>query len=184
MTADPRAKLLDDVIAYAGEHGLSHASLREIATGIGTSHRMLIHHFGSKEDVLVAVVEEVERRQRAAMRDLAEDASDPEGLWPIWQRWCDPRLAPYERLFFELYGQALQGRPWAKPLLDRAVHDWLEPIAEALESGGAGADPATVRLTLAVTRGLLLDLLATGDRQAVDAAMERFVDGVLAARTS
>lgn len=180
---DPRTRLLDDVIAYAGEHGLSHASLREIATGVGTSHRMLIHHFGSKEDVLTAVVDEVERRQRAAMRDLAEGASDPEGLWPIWQRWCDPRLAPYERLFFELYGQALQGRPWAKPLLDRAVHDWIEPIAEALESSGADSDAATVRLTIAVTRGLLLDLLATGDREAVDAAMERFVGGVLAERT-
>lgn len=175
MTADPRAKLLDELIRYAGRHGLSHASLREIALGVGTSHRMLIHHFGSKEGVLVAVVAEVERRQREAVRDVAHAVSDSDGLWPIWQRWCDPQLAPFERLFFELYGQALQGRSWALPLLNGVVDDWLAPIGEVLARAGANADPASVRLTVAVTRGLLLDLLATGDRAAVDAAMRRFV---------
>ncbi len=34
---------------------------------------------------------------------------------------------------------------------------------------------AHARLGLAVTRGLLMDLLATGDRAGVDAAMEAFI---------
>lgn len=179
MTRTAQAKLLDDLIEYAGRHGLSQASLREIATGIGTSHRMLIHHFGSKEGVLVAVVGEVERRQREAVRELGEHTGDPNGLWPIWERWCDPQLAPYARLFFELYGQALQGRSWATPLLDGAIDTWIAPVAQALAASGADSDPAAVRLAIAVTRGLLLDLLATGDRAAVDEAMRRFVHGAL-----
>jgi hypothetical protein len=36
---------------------------------------------------------------------------------------------------------------------------------------------AHARLGLAVTRGLLLDLLATGDRAGVDAALEVFAGG-------
>ena len=34
---------------------------------------------------------------------------------------------------------------------------------------------AHVRLGIAVTRGLLLDLLATGDREAADQAMDAFI---------
>jgi hypothetical protein len=41
---------------------------------------------------------------------------------------------------------------------------------------------AEARLTLAVTRGLLLDLLATGDLAAVNAAMDRYIALSLHAR--
>ena len=42
-------RLLHDAIAYVAEHGLAELSLRKLAAAIGTSHRMLIYHFGSKE---------------------------------------------------------------------------------------------------------------------------------------
>lgn len=168
-----RDELLESVIAYAGTHGIAHASLRGIAAGAGTSHRMLVHHFGSKEGVLVAVVREVERRQRQALEELI--AGDGFDVWEFWERFADPGLAPFERLFFELYGQALQGRSWAAPLLDGVVDDWLEPVGAALRTATAGAGPADARLAVAVVRGLLLDLLATGDHQAVRAAMRRFM---------
>ena len=48
-----------------------------------------------------------------------------------------------------------------------AVDGWLDEIDE--RSDGR-VDPALVRLSLAVTRGLLLDLVATGDEEGVDAA--------------
>ena len=48
-----------------------------------------------------------------------------------------------------------------------AVDSWLDEIAK--RSDGR-LDPALVRLSLAVTRGLLLDLVATGDEEGVDAA--------------
>ena len=180
---DPRTRLLDAVIAYAGEHGLADTSLRQLAEGVGTSHRMLIHHFGSKDRLLVAVVREVERRQRDALADLATGgtgeagAVDPGELgWRFWERLADPALAPLERLFFELYAQALLDRPWAADLLDGIVEDWVGPVAAML--GTEGLDPTTARararLSVAVSRGLLLDLLATGDRAGVDAAMADF----------
>ena len=177
MSSEARESLLGSVLEYARTNGLAHASLRDVAAGVGTSHRMLIHHFGSKEGVLVAVVSEMERRQRAALAELSAALTDADGLWLVWQRWADPDLAPFERLFFELYGQALAGRPWAVRLLDGVVDDWIAPVAAALRASGAvpDADDTDARLAVAVTRGLLLDLLATGDRAAVDAAMRRFV---------
>lgn len=169
----PRDELLDALIERAGAIGVAHASLRRIAAETGTSHRMLIHHFGSKEGVLVALATEVERRQRDVLeRMMAEPDADP---WAFWERLTDPELAPFERLFFELYGQALQGQAWAAPLLDGVVHDWLEPIAAALRTADADAGAIDARLAIAVARGLLLDLLATGDRDAVHEAMSRFM---------
>ena len=58
-----RDELLAAVVADCAEHGLGHRSLRDIAGHVGTSHRMLIHHFGSREALMVAVVEAVEARQ-------------------------------------------------------------------------------------------------------------------------
>ncbi|UYM07663.1 TetR/AcrR family transcriptional regulator [Solicola gregarius] len=179
MPTEARTKLVDALLEYAEANGIAHASLRDIATGVGTSHRMLIHHFGSKEGVLVAVITEMERRQQAALTTLADgpDLAAPDGLWSVWERWADPDLMPFERLFFELYGQALTGRPWAVRLLDGVVDDWIEPVVAVLRAAGfAGTDDTDARLAIAVTRGLLLDLLATGDRTATDAAMRRFVD--------
>jgi hypothetical protein len=96
----------------------------------------------------------------------------------MWQHLSDPALWPSERLFFELYGQALQERPHARGLLDDIVTSWLEPIARLRREQGLepGAAEAQARVDLAITRGLLLDLLATGDREATTAAVEHFSD--------
>ena len=175
----PRQQLLDAAIEYVARRGLTELSLRALASELGTSHRMLSHHFGSKEGLWVAIVQEVERRQRAAVRDAAPDpsVSFDEAMRAWWRHISDPNLWPNERLFFELYGQALHGRTPAAELLDGVVDSWVEPIAEMLVGlGFPPADaPARARLGVAVTRGLLLDLLATGDRAAVDAAMEQWI---------
>jgi AcrR family transcriptional regulator len=182
----PRDRLLDAVVGYGGEHGLADTSLRALAAAVGTSHRMLLHHFGSREQLLVAVVHEVERRQLEALVDLTEGDRPADGRVALdqqaigrrfWERLTDPSLAPLERLFFELYSQALLGAPWGPDLLDGIVDSWVEPVAalrvaEGFHPPGARAPP---RLGVAVTRGLLLDLLATGDRDGVDAAMDEFL---------
>ena len=166
--------MLDAVIDHIATRGISDLSLRELAAAIGTSHRMLIHHFGGSEGLRVAVVREVEERQRDALADVVPDPAMPVAdamrLW--WRHISDESLWPNERLFFELYGQALQGRPGTTELLDDIVDAWVEPAAAILAAHGFTAPHAVARLGIAVTRGLLLDLLATGDREAVDAAME------------
>ncbi|MBB4660489.1 TetR/AcrR family transcriptional regulator [Conexibacter arvalis] len=176
---DARDRLLERAIAHIAERGLSDLSLRELAAAIGTSHRMLIHHFGSKEGLWVEVVRAVEARQRAVLRELIPDRSaDPaEAARAFWRHLSDPSLWPNERLFFELYGQALQGRPGTTELLDGIVDDWLEPLAQIGIARGMEPDAAraNARLGVAVTRGLLLDLLATGDRDGTTAAMEAWI---------
>ena len=57
---ETRARLLDAAVDYALAHGIAEVSLRQLAGALGTSHRMLIHHFGSREGLLVAVVDAME----------------------------------------------------------------------------------------------------------------------------
>jgi AcrR family transcriptional regulator len=175
----PRERLLAAAVDYAGEHGIGDVSLRTLAAAIGTSHRMLIHHFGSKAGLLAAVVAEIERRQREAFAaDLpSPDASLVELGRRSWQRVADPALWPYERLFFELYARALRDPDHPLALTGDLVEPWLGQLAPIYERRGLSPREARAhaRLGIAVTRGLLLDLLASGDRTGADDAMEAFL---------
>jgi AcrR family transcriptional regulator len=161
-----RQELLDAVVKECAANGIGDRSLRDVAAAVGTSHRMLLHHFGSRNEFLLAIVEEVERRQRALLRELpTEPAAAIAAMWADLRR---PELRPFERLFFECYARGVQGeQPFAR-MLPGAVDAWL--------TEDETTDPALARLGLAVMRGLLLDLVATDDRRGVDAAAKAFAD--------
>jgi AcrR family transcriptional regulator len=173
-TSQPRDRLLAAAVEQAMRSGIADLSLRELAAAIGTSHRMLLYHFGSREGLLVAVARAVEEAERA--RFLSWGMA-PEDARRIWERLSDPALWPAERLFFELYVQALLGRLGDEQFLDSTVEAWIAPVAAAMVEAGAGEATARIdaRLGMAVVRGLLLDLLATKDRDGATEAFDRFV---------
>lgn len=164
-----RRELLDALIDAFGRGGVGDRSLRDIAEAVGTSHRMLIHHFGSREELLIAVVEEVERRQASTLADLP--AEPGAAFLAMWADLARPELRPFERLFFECYARGAAGEAPFDRLAPATVASWL---ADVDARTGGRADPAFVRLGLAVTRGLLLDLAATDDDAGVTAAAEVF----------
>jgi AcrR family transcriptional regulator len=174
----PKERLVDAVIEHFARDGLADQSLRRIAEAIGSSHRMLLYHFGSREGLLLEVVRAVEARTQAQFAVLAEEAGGETDAFVrvMWAHVADPSLADFERLFFALYARALQGDPAALPLLRGDIEHWLEANAAVSEPLGIppGVARPHARLGLAVIRGLLLDLLATGDRAGVDAALEAF----------
>ena len=172
--SQPRDRLLAAAVEQAMRSGIADLSLRELAAAIGTSHRMLLYHFGSREGLLVAVAQAVEEAERARFLSWG---MTPEDARRIWQRLSDPALWPAERLFFELYVQALLGRLGDEQFLDSAVRGWIAPVAAAMVEAGASEATAHIdaRLGQAVVRGLLLDLLATKDRDGVTQAFDRFV---------
>ncbi|MGO9344509.1 MAG: TetR/AcrR family transcriptional regulator [Acidimicrobiales bacterium] len=176
----PREELLRAAVEHVCAHGVSDLSLRELARAIGTSHRMLIYHFGSKEELFVAIVEENEKAQRdSLLAAFAKgDATPAEMLRWAWERLADPSMWPSERLFFELYGQALQNKSGTASFLDEIVSSWIEPAARLQSELGETAERARARarLNLAIVRGLLLDLLATRDVEGTRAAMELYAE--------
>jgi len=182
-TSQARDRLLGAAVRHAMDSGIADLSLRQLAAAIGTSHRMLLYHFGSREGLLIAVTRAVEEQQRTALLASLTTVQDAR---ESWARLSDPQLWPQERLFFELYAHALRGRPGNEGFLDGIVESWVAPVAAALVA--AGGDERTARadarLGVAVVRGLLLDLLATGDRAGVTAAYERFLEQAAIAQRS
>jgi AcrR family transcriptional regulator len=166
-----RRQLLDALIEEFAAGGIGDRSLRDVAAAVGTSHRMLLHHFGSREDLLVAIVEEVERRQMGLLPELPTNPA--ESFAAMWADLRRPELRRLERLFFECYARAAQGeKPFAR-MLPGAVDGWLAEVAAV---AGDAFDPAMARLGLAVTRGLLLDLVATEDEAGVGAGAKAFAN--------
>jgi AcrR family transcriptional regulator len=173
-----KARLLAAAVEHFSAEGLGDQSLRQIAAAVGTSHRMLLYHFGSKDGLLVEVAQAVEARTRAQFEEVSENVGGATDaiIRRMWVLLADPAVGDFERLFFALYGRGLQGEEGIRPLLEENIEGWIEANVEQAARVGIPEDIVRVhaRLGLAVTRGLLMDLLATGDRPRVDAAMEAF----------
>ena len=187
MTMDQgaRERLLRKVVSFAEQSGITDKSLREIAAGASTSHRMLIYHFGSRAGLLAAVanqvatlvVRETEARQRSTLAGLAASKGTARDVMVgLWEQLTAAETMPFVRLFFEVFALASRGTPGTEGLLANLTDPWLDEGAAAAARLGYDFDAATVRLGVAVSRGLLLDLVAGADRQEVDAAYRLFVD--------
>ncbi len=171
-----RDELLGRVVAWFAEHGVGDTSLRTLAAGIGTSHRMLNYHFGSREGLLGAVVEAVEQGEQAALLELSAQYDDPfEAGAAFWTRVAD-RAEIFAPLFFELSAHAMRDQPHATALRTWLRTGWLDALGQGYEQLGVPSDRArTLALqSLAMARGLLFEVAVTGDRPAADLAMARW----------
>jgi len=165
---EAREQLLQRIVAEVSAHGLADRSLRDLAAAIGSSHRMLNYHFVSLAGLVEAIVGAVEAAQRAVLVELASAIDDPiELARELWHRTSTPELRPFVRLFFECV--ALTG---GKGLTD----PWLSLSAQVGADIGAPVDERELRLGVAVTRGLLIDVLANEDATAATEAFERFLE--------
>ena len=174
---DARDRLLERVIAFAAVDGISGRSLREIARGAGTSHRMLLYHFGSRQGLLAAIVAAIEARQRSLMAAMAHRASTQrEVLTELWAQVSSPAMRPFVTLFFEVFGLVAQGTPGTEGLREGLTQPWLRDAAAAAAGLGPPPERADLRLGIAVTRGLLLELVAGAEPAEIDAAYRLFVD--------
>ena len=157
-----REAVLARAADYVLEHGLAGLSLRPLAKALGTSPRMLLYDFGTKEQLVREVLAEIRSREQSLLEAEVRTLDD------VWRWIAAPEREPFLRLFFETYVDAL-GREEAEPL----VRDWLEFLRTSWQPP---VDEATATLMVAVVRGLLLDRLATGDRARTDAALRRFAE--------
>ena len=171
-----RAELLERIVDYVYEHGVAQLSLRPLAEAVGCSPRLLLYFFSSKEELVTEVLAAAGTRQRALVSRLhIEHATTPaEACRRIWNAISDPKLEPVFRLFFEVYGLALQDRKQYASFLKRVVADWLAFIAQPMVAAGWEPSEAHARATviLAGFRGFLLDLCATRERRRVNRAVE------------
>jgi AcrR family transcriptional regulator len=168
-----RDELLQLCYEHVLEHGFGDLSLRPLAAAVGSSPRVLLYLFGSKEDLVREILgrardDEVRllAGQPAAYRDLRAAAR------ATWRWLVDPAHRRLLVLWLEVYARSLTepAGPWAG-FAAQTVEDWLGLLARAQPRPSSRARTAERTLTLAVLRGAMLDLLATGEVDRVTAAV-------------
>ena len=176
MGRRPQPHIRDSLLDACTDHALAHGlpdRLEPLVTATGTSARMLLYHFGSRDALLRAVLGHARQRQVALFGDLLRARPDepyPATLERAWTAMTGPDGQPYLRMFGQLRESAEQ-QLW--PDFRRiATTDWLGPLEDGLRSLGR---PDLATLVLAVIRGLLLDLDATADTGRVDRAFRDFL---------
>ncbi|MDA0183410.1 hypothetical protein OJ997_24075 [Solirubrobacter phytolaccae] len=167
-----KQRLLDACTDYALAHGLPDR-LGPLATATGASSRMLIYHFDTRDNLLREILGQARQRQLDAFTDLLRVRADEPytaTLSRAWSGMAGPLGRPYLRMFGRLHDTA--GEPLWPGFRKGATTDWLAPLEEGLRTLGR---PELATVVLAVIRGLLMDLDATGDADRTDRAFADFL---------
>jgi AcrR family transcriptional regulator len=167
-------ELLDLAYAYVLEHGIGDLSLRPLAAAIGSSPRVLLFLFGSKDGLIRALLARGRVEQLALVEHVRSQRPDNVAV-ALWEWTTDPRQRPLLTLWLEAYTRSVTDPtgPWSG-FATQTIADWLTVLAEAQPK----SDPTA---TLVILRGGMLDLLATGDTPRVTAAVHhalRAIPGV------
>ncbi|MGK5741141.1 TetR/AcrR family transcriptional regulator [Micromonospora sp. URMC 103] len=171
-----REELLESAYRYALRSGLADLSLRPLATAVGSSPRVLLFLFGSKDGLIRELLARARREELALLDRVRSDVagSDPATVVRATWHWLvAPAHRPLLTLWLEAYARSLvdPAGPWAD-FARQTVDDWLAVLAGPPARPHADSDLVGRTLALAVLRGALLDLLATGDVDRTTAAVE------------
>lgn len=145
---------------------LSGLSLRAMAELLGTSHRMLIYHFGSRDGLLAALLVELGRQERAMLRERNGQGGVLEALHLLESAYLDPANGPRSRAFFYVLGLAAQDPETYREFLD-SIDAWVEVFTVLGEREGQPYEAARARAHALVwsARGAMFQASADDRRE-------------------
>jgi len=182
MTSAPsrREELLEAAVGYLVRNGVADMSLRPMAAAIGTSARLLIYHFGTREALLLdamAIVRTRARQEVEAMLGTGAEHRDLGRLLRTLWRWCtSAKNRPYLRLIFEVQGLALQNPDRYRAYLEGSVDHWIELLSSTLRPSFRRDAQAAATLMVGAVDGLLMDFLSSGDLRRTSLALDLLAD--------
>jgi AcrR family transcriptional regulator len=159
--------------------GLGDLGLRKLAARLGTSDRMLLYYFRTKDQLVVEAMEEVSARLAAILtrRGGGPPVSAGRFLANVLELARDPEVGPFLRLWTEVIALAARGeRPYDR-IASSAVGAWLAWIDSRLTPPPGGAEPARPAALLAIVEGVsLLEMAAPGCTADVQSFLSRALD--------
>jgi AcrR family transcriptional regulator len=171
-----KTTLLESLIAYLVRRGVADLSLRPMAEAVGTSARLLIFHFGSKERLLVDVLGEMQSRLQRSLNELLVAEPGESRSAPLRQFWDwalkEPNFAQL-RVVYQLHILAAQDHRTYGRYLKKNSLNWLELVQVVLKP--AQRSPTLATLIVAVFDGLFIEVMSTGDRRRASAAIDEFI---------
>jgi AcrR family transcriptional regulator len=177
-----RQELLDRIVRYLAENGLAQATLRPMAAALDVSINRLVHHFGSKEELLAQALERSIEQHIELQASWAAEVPDMRLVesyrrWWQWMNESESNLATirlnYEAAALDPKATGLDGEVRADQ-----IGVWRHDAELFLEREGVPKPDALLEAsyTKAVFTGLVMDLLATGDRRRLNKTFQMFLD--------
>lgn len=163
-----RDELLEAATDYVLEHGLVGLSLRPLADALGTSDRMLLYHFGTKDDLVTAIMQTSHLRSLAHIAALPANDGIKEGVLALWEAVSSSTIAPCCRIYVEASALGLLGSEPYSAVVRGLNAEWMQALAGHLAASGVEAARAAgvARIVDATFMGLVLD-------QPVEGAVEQ-----------
>jgi AcrR family transcriptional regulator len=183
--AETERRLLDAAMALIARSGSRAVTLAEVGEAAGYSRGIVYHHFGSRERLLEAVVDEAQRFDVPAYEGDGLDH-----LVRIIEAYLRNvvRRTPSARAFLQLWGEAIAADPVLAPLFARRDADFRQLLANVVRQGVADgsirpdANPAAAAvLIVALVRGTGLQLIAQPPVRNVPALIREATRSVRAA---
>jgi AcrR family transcriptional regulator len=173
--AEPQKKqeLLEQCLAAAIAVGAFDSSINEIAKRIGTSGRMLIYHFGSKQEFerqLIGLLETRMREQLWSFQNVSLEGGLGESLLEMWRHLTSPEMHGLLKLTMELNQRAIQGDVETQRFLEYESQQWVDSLATLTKD-------KTIALSLFhLFQGAILDFLMTGNAQRGQQTIKAFTE--------
>ncbi|MEY4231582.1 MAG: hypothetical protein RLZZ362_2431 [Actinomycetota bacterium] len=177
-----RQELLDHIVDYLAHHGLAQATLRPMAATLDVSINRLVHHFGSKEDLITAALAraieiQIEVQDRWLRRTPRPTQVE---IYRKWWKWINasPRNLALVRLNYEAVALETRVTGLAGEVRAQQIGVWRHGAEEHLVAEGLAPERAALEASLAKATfgGLVMDLLATGEKRRLTATVEVWLD--------
>lgn len=145
-----------------------------IAKRIGTSGRMLVYHFGSKQELERQVIARLEVRLREQLQSLQKTAvadahTVVESLLAMWKQFTTPEMQGWLKLTMDLNLRAMQGDVETQQFLERETQQWIESLTAVTRN------KAVARSLFHLFQGVTLDFLTTGNAQRGEQSIQSFL---------
>ena len=186
-----RQELLDRIVVYLADHGLAQATLRPMAASLDVSINRLVHHFGSKEELITAALDRAIEQQLAVQAAWFKRQPDLDMVefYGRWWRWMNakPEHLALVRLNYEAAALDTSVTGLAGEVRADQIGVWRHDVEQRMLVAGVPADQVELEagLAKATFTGLIIDLIATGERRRLTVACDAWLDrlaGTLAAR--
>lgn len=168
-----KEELLERCLVTAIEEGTLKFSINVIAQKIGTSGRMLVYHFGSKQELERQIIGLLETRLRENLwliKDLLNKEVDSVAapLLEMWRHLTSPEMHGLLKLTMELNQRAIQGEVETQVFLEQESQKWVDFLFTLTN------DKSIALSLFHLFQGAILDFLMTGNVQRGEQTIRAF----------
>ena len=177
-----RDEVAEAATDYVLEHGLVGLSLRPMAADLGTSDRMLLYHFASKDDLVATVLRVSNDRSVAEIRAMPAAPDVRTAVLDLWAAVTSPRLDRCQRMYVEAAALGLFGHEPYAGVVREANGLWVAAVADHLVASGVprSLGPRASALVDAAFMGFQLDLPLDAGDPVLAQAVDDLADAVVA----